>query len=388
MGLFEKIFPKQAIQKKIDGYFKTLNAYTPSFTTFGGSIYEMELTRAAIDRIASQCAKLLPEVNGNAYKNLANKLKHQPNPYMNTYQFLYRVATILKVNTTAFIVPLYEYGTDHINGFYPVLPSKTEIVTFKEEPWLRYTFSNGQKAACELSKVGIMTEYQYKSDFFGDGNQVLLPTLGLLDTQRQGQMEAIKQSAFIRFMARVAGVKREDDLEKIRANFAEKNLSGDNSKGLLLFDGTLADVKQIDSKPYVVDAEQQKLIQDNVFNYFGVSENILQHKWNEDEWNAFYEGLIEPFAVQLSQCLTNMLFTEKEKSFGNEVLLSANRMQYASNSTKLQVSSQLFDRGVLTTNQVMDIWNLPHVEGGDKRYIRREYVEADKLDQEGEEDEK
>ena len=77
-----------------------------------------------------------------------------------------------------------------------------------------------------------------------------------------------------------------------------------------------------------------------------------------------------------------MFFSEREKAEGNSILLTANRMQYASNKTKLQVSTQLFDRGILSTNDVMDIWNLPHVEDGDKRYIRREYTGAENLDNE------
>ncbi len=56
-------------------------------------------------------------------------------------------------------------------------------------------------------------------------------------------------------------------------------------------------------------------------------------------------------------------------------------MQYMTNQNKLQVSSQMFDRGILSVNDVMDIWNLPHVEDGDKRYIRKEYTEISQLDQ-------
>jgi hypothetical protein len=51
------------------------------------------------------------------------------------------------------------------------------------------------------------------------------------------------------------------------------------------------------------------------------------------------------------------------------------------NTDKLQVSSQMFDRGVLSLNDIMDIWNLPHVEDGDKRYIRKEYTEISQLDE-------
>lgn len=380
MGLLDKIFPKAAQNKAVDGYFKTLNAYTPAFSTYEGGLYEMELTRAAIHSFASFCSKLKPEIKGNAYKNLEKTLQFKPNPFMDTAKFIYRLATILSVNTTAFIVPLYARDYETIIGYYPLLPQRTEIVQVGGEPWLRYTFANGEKAAIEFSRVGVLTQFQYKNDFFGDGNSALMPTLNLLDIQRQGMKEAIKQSAVIRFMAKVGQTLRPEDLKKERQRFSEENLSADNSTGVMMFDAKYSDVKQIDSKPFIVDDKQMELIKNNVFNYFGTNERILQNSYSEDEWNAYYEGKIEPFALQLSLVMSNMTFTQHELSFGNQIMFTANRMQYASNNTKLQVSTQLFDRGLLTTNQVMDIWNMPHVEDGDKRYIRREYTEINNID--------
>ena len=383
MGLLEKIFPKQQTKEKVDGYFKTLNAYTPAFSTYSGSLYEMELTRAAIHSFATQCGKLKPEIQGSAYKNLEKILQFKPNPYMDTYKFIYRLATILSVDTTAFIIPLYAEDYQSIVGFYPLLPQNTEIVQVAGEPWLRYTFRNGQKAAIEFSRVGILTNYQYEDDFFGSGNKALMPTMKLLDIQKQGIEEGIKQSAMLRFMAKVGQTLRPEDIVKERNRFAADNLSSENTSGVMMFDAKYSEVKQIESKPFIVDAEQMKIIQTNVYNYFGTSEAIIQNKWSEDEWNAFYEGKIEPFAIQLSLVISNMAFTQKELAYGNQILFTANRMQYASNNTKLQVSTQLFDRGILTTNQVMDIWNMPHVENGDERFIRREYIEVSKLDDDG-----
>ena len=242
------------------------------------------------------------------------------------------------------------------------------------EPWLRYTFANGQKASIPFSEVGVLTKYQYDNDLFGAKNKPMMPTLQLLDIQRQGMEEGIRQSAMIRFMARLTNTLRPEDIKKERDRFSEDNLSADNKSGVMMFDAKYGDVKQIDSKPFVIDAEQMKLVQTNVFNYFGVNENILQNKYTEDEFNAFYEGMIEPFALQLSMVMTGMTFTKKEIAHGNQIMFSSNRLQYASNQTKLRVASQMFDRGILTTNQVMDIWNLPHVKDGDERFIRREYV--------------
>lgn len=379
MGLFEKIFPKQEKEKQVDSYFKTLNAYTPAFTNYSGGLYEMELTRAAIHSFANLCSKLKPEIQGSAYKNLEKILQFKPNPYMDTSKFIYRLATILSVNTTAFIIPLYAEDYETIIGYYPILPQRTEVVEVGGEAWLRYTFANGNKAAIELSRVGILTQYQYKDDFFGDGNEALMPTLNLLDIQKQGIEEGIKQSAMIRFMAKLGTVSRPEDIKRERDRFSVDNLSSENLSGVMMFDSRYSEVKQLDSKPFIVDAEQMKIIQENVFNYFGVNQKILQNNFSEDEWNAFYEGKIEPFSLQLSLVMSNMTFTQKELSFGNQIIFTSNRMQYASNKTKLEVSTQLFDRGILSQNQIMDIWNMAHVEDGDKRYIRREYTEVDKL---------
>lgn len=381
-GLFEKLFPQKAEEQKVDGYFKTLTAYSPSFTSYDGGLYEMDLTRAAIHAFATQVSKLKPEITGGAKKNLERQLQHQPNPYMDTSKFLYRIATILSVNNTAFIVPIHNGDIDHIVGYYPILPARTEIVEVSGEPWLRYTFVNGNKAAIELDRVGIMTQYQYKDDFFGESNEPMQPTMELMHMQNQGMQDAIKQSANIRFAAKLGQTLRPEDIEAERRRFSKQNLSSDNKSGVMMFDSKYSEVNQIDNQHYVVDAEQMNTIKNNVFNYFGVNEDILQNKFDEDTWNAYYEGKIEPFATQLGLVMTNMTFTRNEIGYGNGFLFSANRMQYASNTTKLDVSTQLFDRGILTTNDVMDIWNMPHVEDGDKRYIRREYVESEKLDNE------
>ena len=119
------------------------------------------------------------------------------------------------------------------------------------------------------------------------------------------------------------------------------------------------------------------MIQKNVYEYFGVNENILQNKIYGNEWSAFYEGAIEPFAIQFSEVMTRMLFTFREQGTGNMVMATSNRLQYMTNADKLNVSAQLLDRGIISINDAREIWNLPPVEGGDTRIIRGEYYSVD-----------
>lgn len=377
MNAFKLLFGNWKNGKQVNGYFRMLNGYTPVFTTYDGGVYEMELTRACIHTFANHCSKLQPNITGADLRGLQRVLNTRPNPLMTGAQFLYKAATIYEAQNTCFIVPLLN-RLDTVVGYYPVNPLQTEVVEVSGEPWLRYTFLDGSKAALPLAMCGVLSKYLYKNDLVGEDNRAFNPTMQLLSTQNQGIAEGIKNSASFRFMATVSNFAKNADLAKERKDWVQKNLGGENG-GLALFPNTYTNVQQIQSSAKVVDPEQMKLIQDRAFYYFGTNESILKNKAVGDDWAAYYEGKIEPFALQLSQAMTCMTFTAKEIARENAVVWSANRLQYMTNADKLQVSSQMFDRGILSTNDVMDIWNLPHVTDGDKRYIRKEYIETSQL---------
>lgn len=369
------------MESQITQYFKMINAYTPAFTSFEGSIYEMELTRAAIHSFANHVSKLKPEVKGSNNNALERTLQFKPNPLMDTKKYLYRLATVYSCDNTAFIAPLYD-ERGYIVGYYPLATDKCAIVKENGIPFLRYEFSTGNYGAIELEKAGRLTQFQYKNEIFGESNNCLRPTMDLIYTNNQGIIEGVKTSAAIRFMAKLAQTLKPDDIEKERKRFVENNLSVENNGGVLLFDQKYEDIKQILSKPYTVDSGQMTQIKENVFNYFGTNEDIIQNKYNSDKWNAYYEGKIEPFAIEASLVHTNMTFSPHEVAFGNQIIFTANRLQYLSNSEKLSTVTQLFDRGFITHNQGLEIFNMAPVEGGDKRYIRKEYEQTSHLERE------
>lgn len=376
MGLFDKIFgraPKPT--GKYEGSFVSLTGHRPHFTRWGGDIYERELIRASINAIATHVSKLKVEVQGAARPALQNKLKHGPNQWQTWSQFLYRLETIRQIHDNVMIVPVYdEFGEP--SGIFTPLPDRCEIIEYGDTPYLRYKFSHGETAAIELAYCGIMTKFQYRDDFFGENNHALIPTLDLIHIQNQGIQEGVKSAATYRFMAKVNNFSKAEDLKKERKRFTEENLAEDGG-GMLLFPNTYTDIKQVDSKPWVVDADQMKAIKENVYEYFGVNEDVLENKAYGDAWSAFYEGVIEPFAIQFSEVMTKMLFTFREQSQGNIVMATANRLQYMTNADKLAVSAQLVDRGIMSLNDAREIWNLPPVEGGDARIMRGEYYNAD-----------
>lgn len=387
MGLLDKIFGKKKPDKEqlVSEYFETLTGYRPTFTSYEGSLYEMDLTRAAVHSFASHCSKLKPIIKGNARKDLAEDFIFRANPWQVTSQYLYRLATILVCNNNAFIMPIIDYR-DIVIGFITVLPTNVELKEYKGELYYLYRFAKNQKAIIEYNRVGLMTQFQYRDDFFGEDNKPLKPTLELMNTQNQGIIEGIKQGATIRFLAKLNQVLKDKDIEREKDRFAENNLQG-NYSGVMMIDQKYSDVKQLESKPYIVDADQVKSIKENVFNYFGTNEKILQNSFSSAEWNAYYEGKIEPFALQAGLVHTAMLFSDKERAYGNQVFFETNRMQYLSPQEKMETVVNLFDRGFLTHNQGLDIFNLPPIKNGDRRFIRKEYAVVNELTDQVEETE-
>jgi len=382
VGVFEKIFGNKQQNIQSDGFFKMLNGYSPVFSNAPESVYEMALIRAAIHTFATFVSKLKPEMEGTAKRHLEKPLQYKPNPFMDTSKYLYRLATILMINNTAFIVPV-ENDTGGVIGYFPILPQNTEVIDVRGNPYMKYRFANGQTAAIEFERVGILTKFQYSSDLFGENNAALRPTMQLISTHNQGVISAIKNGANIRFLARIANDFMPKQIDELRKNFSETNLSSENQTGLLIYDSKIKDIQPVDSKPITINAPQMAQINESVFNYYRTNAKMIQNTYTEDDFNAFYEGEIEPFALQLSLVHTNMTFTERERAHGNAITFTANRLQFASNRTKLSISTQLFDRGLLTRNNVMDIWNMPHVEGGDTYYLRKEYGAVGLSDDEG-----
>ena len=343
---------------KAKSTFQLLEGYTPAFYTWSGSIYESDLIRAALDAHGRHAAKLSLNVAGEAQKSLKNKLQVSPNDFQTWTQFLYRTAVILYCRNTAFIVPqIGDYG--ETTGVVEIAPESWEVVEYQGKPYVRFTFGNMKKAAVELDKLGIMTRFQYKNELFGESNEALKATLDLIKMQRQGITEGIKNGASYRFMAQSDNWSTDADLANEMERFNQytfQNLK--TSGGTILFPNTYKNIQQIKQESYKVDADQMKVIDTNVFNYFGVNEKILQNSAFGDEWLAFYEGAVEWLAIQLSEVMSRMLYSDRERQFGNRIWFSSNRLQYMSNADKMNAISQMADRGLMTRNELREILNL------------------------------
>ena len=361
MGMLEKIFGRkeQPAALKNAKIFRMLEGYTPAWTTWQGSVYESELIRASLDAWGRHAAKLKPNIRGSAQKELGNRLNVRPNAFQEWTQFLYQTATVLGARNNVFLVKTRDdYGTP--TGIINLVPESWELLEYQGEPWIRFILKDNKRRAERLSETGIMTRYQYKNELFGETNEAMKPVLDLIAMQRQGITEGIKNGNSYRFWAKSDNWASDEDIGEEMARFNQFTFGNKKTAGgVLLFPNTYEDIHEAKPGGYTVDKEQQEHIKSNVFDYFCVNEDILQNKAFGDAWLAFYEGFIEWYALQLGEAISGMLFTDRERgAYENQVFFTSNRLQYMSNSDKLNAVTQLGDRGLATRNELREILNL------------------------------
>lgn len=392
--MFEKLFSKQAPDvKQAKESFRWIEGYRPVFRDHAGGVYESELIRAALDAHARHAAKLKPEIRGSAQSALTNRLKVRPNEWQTWPKFLYQANTILMARNNLFIVPVLDGRSGATIGLQNICPERWELVRDENgKVFVRFYLPGNKRAAMELERVGIVTRYQFADQLFGENNyNALKDTLDLISVQKQGIRVAVENGASYRFIATMGNFAKDEDLAKERKRFDRENFSKDSGGGgVLIFPAQYKEVKQIDAKSYSVDADQQKLIENNIFNFFGVNESILQNKAYGDDWMAFYEGATEWFALNMSEAISTIIYTERErKDYENSFFLASNRLQYMSTAEKLNLITNMADRGGITRNEMREILNLDPLPApyGDQIPARGEYYNVNETAQSGEGDE-
>ena len=384
-NMFQTVFGKQKEPSNVTQY-RFLNNYSPLFTTFNGNMYDSDIVRTCIDAIARNAAKLKPKHIRRANGEIAELsdalqwlLSVRPNPYMSTYDFLYKIVSQLYANNNSFVyIQLDPAGA--ITGLYPLSFSSLEFVEYDQELYCRFSFLTGFRITIPYTEVIHLRRHFNEDDIFGESNQKpFAPTLSLIQTVNQGIINAIKSSARLRGFLKFSQTLRPEDLKAQRDQFVSDYLSINNDGGIGAVD-VKADFTPVEMKGMMVDDKQMAIIRDNVYRYFGVNENIIKADYTEDQWNSFYESVLEPIAIQLSLEFTDKCFSDREKGFGNEILFEANRLQYASNNTKIQLLQNLMPMGIFSVNDALEIFNMPPVEDGDRRIFSLNYVNSQLAD--------
>lgn len=377
MSIFDRFRNKNPSKTR----FELISDKGNGFYSWNGNLYKSDIIRACIRPTVRAVGKLIPQhirnnnkegfsVNPEPYMRF---LLEEPNPYMSGQVFLEKYITQFKLNNNAFALIVRDSEGYPIELYCIDYASVDAIYDGEANLYLRFYNKNGKVVTYPYTDIIHIRQDYSENDIFGENSsKVLIPLMNIVTTTDQGIVNAIKNGGIIRWLLKFTGSLRPEDIKKNTDEFVQQFLSVENGTGAAGVDSKCEAI-QIDPKDYVPNASQSDRTTTRIYNFFNTNEKIIQSKFTEDEWNAYYESEIEPIAMQLSSEFTRKLFTRKQRGFGNKIIFAANHLQYASMSTKLGLQAMV-DRGAMTPNEWREVLNLPPVEGGDKPLRRLDTV--------------
>ena len=339
------------------------------FTPYKGDFENDPDIRACIDAIARNGAKIHPRhirnFNGkfeNLDDNLYKILAKRPNELQNAYQFYYQVISNLELYNDSFIY-VQKNSDLKVTGLYPLDFSEGKLYEYKNKIWIKFKFGRGKERFVPYDSCIHLTRFVGKDGLFGGNVRPIIKTLSMKHILDEGIINAIKTTQNIKGVLKsTKAILKPEDVKKMRDQFVKDFVTNGDKSGIGGLDAT-TEFTPVKIEPTTASDSQIKLIDNKVLSYFGISESIIQSKYSEDEWNAFYESVLEPIGLQMSIEFTNKIFTATEKNFGNEIIFESNRLQYASNKTKIELLR--YGNNIMTVNELREVFNLSPIEGGD-----------------------
>lgn len=384
MSIIDRFFKKQEKAAAVPAA-QIVNEPTGTFTAYTGDAYGNDIFREGVDAIARNVGKLKgshvityadhEKVEGDCKLN--RLLQVRPNPYMTAFDFLYKIATHYYLYNNAFAY-LERDGRGGVTGIYPITAASVEMLCDPlNNLYCRFYFRSGRQAVFSYRDIIHLRRHFNSDDLLGDGNSALYPALEIAHAQNEGIVNGIKSGANIRGILKYTQIMAPELLKKEKQRFTEEYLQISNDGGVVATDQK-ADYIPLESKPVMLTAAQTQEVKRKIYDYLGISENIVNSNYTEDQFAAFYESVVEPFAVALSAEFTGKIFTDREIAFGNSILFESGRLQFTSNQTKVQLIKEIMPLGLLTINQALEILNLPSIAGGEKRLQTLNVVDADR----------
>ena len=371
-SLFNIIFGKKENKQQNENItqtqFQLLSGWNSQFTTLPEGTYNSKVARQAIDRIATHCAKLVPKhIQGSITNNIKGDinflLSNQPNPLMNTFDFIYRIISLLYTDCNAFIF-IARDRTGFITGFYPVLATNYDLLQGVDENiYLQFDFVNGETYTIPYLELIHLRLFYNRNDIFGTNNRVLKTDLETAQTSSEGIKNAIKTTSNLKGILQYENsMLKNKDLVKTKDEFVKDFLNMDNEGGIAALDAK-AKFEPVNLKPITLDKDQLERVNYNIFDYFGISEKIINNSFTEEEWNAFYEGVIEARGIQMGYAFTNKIFKKQSIKDGHKIVFTANRLQYASLKTKTDLLKVVAPWAMIRVDEGREILDLAPLGG-------------------------
>lgn len=384
-SLFQSIFGRGRRADRLTRA-KLLNGYSNTFTPWAGNAYDNATVRSCIDTIARQVGKMrakhLIRKEGNIISipddNLNYMLSVRPNWLMTAAEFLEKITAQYYLSNNLFVY-IQRDDRGNVAALWPIDYDALELYEDSGGAlYAKFTFGSGDETTVPYEALIHIRRHFNRDDIFGDPeNRVLNEDLSLLKSVKVSIINAVQNFGRLRGIINWAGTVRPDDQEKMWKKFIESFARPDNGSGIGALDnrGTFQELK---TEIQTFDSGQMTFARDNIYKYFGVNEKIIAGSYSEEEFQAFYESVIEPIAVKLSQEFTEKLFTPRERGFGNEVVFETNRLSYMSVASRVKLVSAMIPAGAIKRNEIRELFGYAGLPGpeGEEIVVSLNYVKA------------
>lgn len=363
--------------------YKMITERGNGYYAWDGKLYQSDIVRACIKPQIKAIGKLsakhiriksMPDgtqkidVNPEPYIRF---LLEEPNPFMTGQMLWEKAANQLALNNNAFIL-IERDSFGYPCGLYPIPCIAAEAVYADCDLYLKFTLQNGKVMTVPYIDVIHLRDDYNENDIFGESPaRALSSMMNVVNTADQGIIRAIKNSGIIRWLLKISHSTRPEDVRETVQNFVDNYLSVESDAFGAAGVDSKVDIQRIEPKDYVPNALQTDRMVQRIQAFFGTNDKIIHSLYTEDEWIAYYEARIEPYAQQFSEEFTRKLFTRRERGVGNKIIFEGSGLTFASMSTKLNLVT-FVDRGIMTPNEVRNYLNLAPIDGGDKALLRKD----------------
>ena len=206
--------------------YKMITMANDSYFAYDGRIYKSDIVRSCIrpyvkamgKTVAKHIYEMVDEEGKRTIKvnpNMSMRIMLQdPNPYMTFQMLTEKAAWQLKLNGNAFILIVRDK-----NGIprqlYP-LPATGATAEWLDDGELaiKFYFSNGKIYLFRYQDLIHLRGDFFQHDIMGDNiAESLIPLMEAVNTMDKGIIEAIKSSAVIRWILRINGGLRKEDIK-------------------------------------------------------------------------------------------------------------------------------------------------------------------------------
>ncbi len=287
----------------------------------------------------------------------------QANPLQNASQFWVNLITSLMLYANVFVEPRFSPRTGKLSQLY-VLPRDFYDFKLYDD---RATVTFGR-----LGKTYDMSDLIYLNRFsaLGGGQK---NDLGLYETVIQA---LAAQAIAVADPNKVRAIMQTDPA-------AQGQLKPEDADGTMhdldaRFDKSVRGIAYVDPQWKItpinwnendVNRDLMKLVIDIVYNYFGITADIVNNKATEIEYQLFVKNHVEPVARQVEQEFTGKIFSRMEQAHGNRLELDTFWLQVSTLSAKTAFFNVVSRNGVMNNDEMREmIGYAPLPDGLGRKY--------------------